>query len=46
MPTVGFDINVERIEELKSGRDSTLEVDASELLRGKPAEFYQRAGRA
>jgi len=31
MPTVGFDINSARIAELKSGRDSTLEVDAAEL---------------
>jgi len=29
--TVGFDINQPRIEELKSGTDSTLEVDADEL---------------
>ena len=31
MPTVGFDINAARIDELRSGRDSTLEVDADEL---------------
>jgi UDP-N-acetyl-D-galactosamine dehydrogenase len=30
-PTLGFDINVERIQELKSGRDRTLEVDSTEL---------------
>ncbi|MEA3243019.1 MAG: Vi polysaccharide biosynthesis UDP-N-acetylglucosamine C-6 dehydrogenase TviB, partial [Pseudomonadota bacterium] len=28
MPTVGFDINAGRINELRSGKDSTLEVDA------------------
>ena len=31
LPTVGFDINAARVEELKSGRDSTLECDADEL---------------
>ncbi|MGB5407543.1 MAG: nucleotide sugar dehydrogenase, partial [Thiogranum sp.] len=31
MPTVGFDINTGRIDELRSGKDSTLEVDAVEL---------------
>ena len=30
-PTLGFDINAERIQELKSGRDRTLEVDSAEL---------------
>ena len=29
---VGFDINSGRVEELKAGRDSTLEVDASSLI--------------
>lgn len=31
-PTVGFDIKPDRIAELKAGRDSTLEVEADELL--------------
>ncbi|GMQ87646.1 MAG: Vi polysaccharide biosynthesis UDP-N-acetylglucosamine C-6 dehydrogenase TviB [Gammaproteobacteria bacterium] len=31
MPTVGFDINADRISELKRGKDSTLEVDEAEL---------------
>jgi UDP-N-acetyl-D-galactosamine dehydrogenase len=31
-PTVGFDIDVDRIEELKSGKDRTLEVTADELV--------------
>jgi len=30
-PTIGFDINTPRVEELKSGQDSTLEVDPEEL---------------
>ncbi|MBU6247650.1 MAG: Vi polysaccharide biosynthesis UDP-N-acetylglucosamine C-6 dehydrogenase TviB [Xanthomonadaceae bacterium] len=30
-PTVGFDINRGRIDELRAGRDSTLEVDGAEL---------------
>jgi len=29
---VGFDINLSRVEELKGGRDSTLEVDPSSLI--------------
>ncbi len=31
LPTVGYDINKERVAELKSGKDSTLEVDEQEL---------------
>ena len=30
-PTVGFDINQKRIEELKQGHDFTLEVSSEEL---------------
>jgi UDP-N-acetyl-D-glucosamine/UDP-N-acetyl-D-galactosamine dehydrogenase len=30
-PTIGFDINAERVAELRHGRDSTLEVSADEL---------------
>lgn len=30
-PTVGFDINLKRIEELRRGEDSTLEVDPEEM---------------
>ena len=30
-PTTGFDINAPRVEELKSGKDSTLEVEPEEL---------------
>ncbi len=31
LPTVGFDINVQRVEELRGGHDRTLEVDEAEL---------------
>ncbi len=31
LPTTGFDINADRVAELKAGRDHTLEVDAEEL---------------
>lgn len=33
--TIGFDINSHRIEELRSGRDSTLEANAEELASAK-----------
>ena len=32
MPTVGYDINTAGIDDLRSGKDSTLEVDAAELI--------------
>ena len=32
-PVVGFDINTDRITELKKGKDSTLEVDTETLNR-------------
>ena len=31
LPVLGFDINESRVEELKSGHDSTLEVNKEEL---------------
>ena len=34
-PTVGFDINSERVAELKSGTDSTLEVSSEELAAAR-----------
>lgn len=37
--TVGFDIRASRIEELRSGRDSTLEVESSELAASKHLRF-------
>ncbi|MGD2081601.1 MAG: nucleotide sugar dehydrogenase [Chromatiales bacterium] len=32
-PTIGFDVNPRRIEELRAGRDSSLEVEPEELAR-------------
>ncbi|HEY0740040.1 MAG TPA: nucleotide sugar dehydrogenase [Chryseosolibacter sp.] len=39
MDVVGFDINSERIHELKSGFDHTLEVEPAELLSAKNLTF-------
>ncbi|HHJ16697.1 MAG TPA: Vi polysaccharide biosynthesis UDP-N-acetylglucosamine C-6 dehydrogenase TviB [Gammaproteobacteria bacterium] len=39
IPTVGFDINAGRINELKSGKDSTLEVDADELAEAAQLSY-------
>jgi UDP-N-acetyl-D-galactosamine dehydrogenase len=41
-PTVGFDIKAARIEELKAGRDSTLEVEAEELAGADKLTFSTR----
>ena len=38
-PTTGLDIRVNRIEELRAGRDSTLEVTAEELGQAEQLEF-------
>lgn len=38
-PIVGFDIKSERIEELRAGRDSTLEVSPAELAAAKSLSF-------
>jgi UDP-N-acetyl-D-glucosamine/UDP-N-acetyl-D-galactosamine dehydrogenase len=38
-PTVGFDIKAPRIEELKAGRDSTLETTPEELAAAKKLTF-------
>ncbi|RPI15820.1 MAG: Vi polysaccharide biosynthesis UDP-N-acetylglucosamine C-6 dehydrogenase TviB [Lysobacterales bacterium] len=40
--TVGFDIKEARIEELRAGRDSTLETDASELAAASKLSFTTR----
>jgi len=40
--TVGFDIKEARIEELRAGRDSTLETDASELAAASRLSFTTR----
>ena len=34
-PTVGFDIDASRVEALRAGKDSTLEVSAEELTRAE-----------
>ena len=38
-PTVGLDINKQRIEELKSGKDATCEVTADELSQSQQLTF-------
>lgn len=38
-PTVGFDINQGRIDELRGGRDSTLEVSPQELLESAQLSY-------
>lgn len=40
---VGFDIKNQRIEELKSGRDSTLEVSNDELVQANQLQFTSNA---
>ena len=42
-PVLGFDINAQRIAELKEGRDHTLEVDAEELAQASQLEFTHEA---
>jgi UDP-N-acetyl-D-glucosamine/UDP-N-acetyl-D-galactosamine dehydrogenase len=37
--TVGFDINAARVEELRAGRDNTLEVSADELAQATRLQF-------
>ncbi|WP_426702074.1 Vi polysaccharide biosynthesis UDP-N-acetylglucosamine C-6 dehydrogenase TviB [Rhodanobacter sp. Col0626] len=37
--TVGFDINIARVDELRSGHDHTLEVDAAELASASQLSF-------
>ena len=39
IPVVGFDINTDRIAELKNGHDRTLEVDSVELKSSKHLSF-------
>ncbi|HHH40181.1 MAG TPA: Vi polysaccharide biosynthesis UDP-N-acetylglucosamine C-6 dehydrogenase TviB [Sedimenticola sp.] len=39
MPTMGLDINQDRIEELKAGRDSSLEVEPEELKQAQHLSF-------
>ncbi|MEN8763052.1 MAG: nucleotide sugar dehydrogenase [Thiogranum sp.] len=42
LPTVGYDIQRGRIDELRDGRDSTLEVDAAELALAGQLSFTDR----
>ena len=44
-PTVGFDIKAERIAELESGADSTLECSKEELAEAEQLEFTSGAGK-
>ena len=39
VPVIGFDINTRRIEELKSGKDHTLEVSPEELKEAKQLTY-------
>jgi len=39
IPTVGLDINQARVDELKSGKDSSLEVEPEELTTAKFLEY-------
>jgi UDP-N-acetyl-D-galactosamine dehydrogenase len=39
IPTIGFDINQARVEELKSGKDSTLEVDSDEMAEATKISY-------
>lgn len=38
-PTIGFDIDADRIRQLRAGRDRTREVDAEELAAARRLEF-------
>lgn len=38
-PTIGFDVNQDRIDELRGGQDSTLEVSPEELAEAGQLEF-------
>ncbi len=38
-PTIGFDINQARVDQLKAGRDSTLEVESDELAASKHLKY-------
>ncbi len=39
LPTVGFDINSLRINELKSGQDCSLEIDSEKLIQAKQLSY-------
>ena len=42
LPTIGFDIQSGRINELRDGKDSTLEVDEAELAQASQLSFTDR----
>jgi UDP-N-acetyl-D-galactosamine dehydrogenase len=42
-PTIGLDINADRIRELQVGHDSTLEVTAEELRQAHHLRYTDRA---
>ena len=42
-PVLGFDIRQQRIEELRAGRDSTLEVESGELAQARNLTFSNAA---
>lgn len=39
LPVIGFDINLARVAELKSGKDSTLEISVEELAEAKHLSY-------
>ena len=39
---VGFDVNFQRIEQLKNGNDVTFEVENAELKKSKKINFFIR----
>ena len=41
-PTLGFDIKTARVKELRAGRDSTLEVEPTELKAARQLKFSDR----
>jgi UDP-N-acetyl-D-galactosamine dehydrogenase len=41
-PVLGFDINADRVDELLSGRDSTLEVEPEELVEARHLTYSTR----
>jgi len=44
MPTVGFDINPARVDELRAGRDCTLEVDPGALAEATQLSYSSESG--
>jgi UDP-N-acetyl-D-galactosamine dehydrogenase len=42
LPTVGYDIQSGRIDELRDGKDSTLEVDEAESAQASQLSFTDR----